>query len=121
MTIRHENGFSRQSEQLIPRYQPYRQAESEAWDAEQRARAPAILEALRTHLPAQVLSEAEDFFSNLYGCECFYDLFRRGRAKADLLADQPDANEEEVQNFLDSGIWRSSDEVAKQRARYRIR
>jgi hypothetical protein len=55
----------------------WHQLEQRKWDAEQRAKAGAILELLRQHLPAQARQEAEELLSTKYGCECVCDLLRR--------------------------------------------
>ena len=54
----------------------WHQLEQRGWCAEQRAKAGAILELLRQHLPAQVRQEAEELLSTEYGCECVCDLLR---------------------------------------------
>ena len=90
----------------------WHQLEQRKWDAEQRAKAGAILELLRQHLPPQVRQEAEELLSTEYGCECVCDLLRREK-KAPLLEERPEAESEEIEDFLDTGVWRSKARAGK--------
>jgi hypothetical protein len=96
----------------------YQQASQRRWRAEQRAKASVILGLLRQHLPAQVLKEAEELLSTGYGCECVCDLLDREQKRRTLLEERPEAENEEIESFLDTGVWRSKDELAARRAEY---
>ena len=95
----------------------YRQAEEREWKIEQRAKAQVVIGLLRRHLPAEVLKESEELLSTKYGCDCIHDLLERERKKQALLEEQPEAESEEIENFLDTGVWRSKDELAERRAK----
>jgi hypothetical protein len=95
-----------------------RRAKQRKWGAEQRAKAPVILGSLRQHLPAEVLKEAEELLSTGYGCECVCDLLQREQKRRALLEERPEAEDEEIESFLDTGVWRSKDELAARRAEY---
>lgn len=77
-----------------------------------------ILGLLRRHLPAQVLKEAEELLSTGYGCKCVCDLLEREQNRRTLLEERPEAENEEIESFLDTGVWRSKDELAARRAEY---
>ncbi len=92
-----------------------RQADQRGWEAEQRAKAQVFLGLLRRHLPVQVLQEAEELLSTKYGCKCIFDLLEREQKRRALLEERPEAESEEIESFLDTGIWRSKDELAERR------
>ena len=93
-----------------------RQLDQREWEAEQRAKAVAILGLLRQHLPVQAQQEAEGVLSTSYGCQCICNLLQREQDRRAVLAELPEAESEEIENFLDTGVWRSKDELAKRRA-----
>jgi hypothetical protein len=94
----------------------YWQVEQRKWYAEQRAKAQVIRGLLRQHLPAQVLQEAEELLSTEYGCKYVCHLHEREPKRRALLKERPEAESEEIESFLDTGIWRSKDELAACRA-----
>ena len=96
----------------------YQQEDQRKWEAEQRVQAQVILGLLRQHLPAQVLKEAEELLSTGYGCKCVCDLLEREQNRRTLLEERPEAENEEIESFLDTGVWRSKDELAARRAEY---
>ncbi len=51
----------------------WRQAQLRQQQEEQRARAPAFVDLLRRHLPAEVMSEFEEFMSTGFGSQCLSD------------------------------------------------
>jgi hypothetical protein len=77
-----------------------------------------ILGLLRRHLPAQVLQETEELLSTGYGCECVCDLLQREQKRRALLEELPEAENEEIESFLDTGVWRSKGELAARRAEF---
>ncbi len=98
----------------------YRQLEQQEWEAEQRAKALAIVGLLRQHLPTPVLQEAEGLLSTRYGCQCVCNLLQREQDRRALQEELPEAESEEIENFLDTGVWRSKDELAKHRAERKV-
>jgi hypothetical protein len=92
-----------------------REAEDRKWRAEQRAKAQVLISVLRRHLPAAILTEFEELFSTNYGSDCVYALLERDRKRLALLKERPEADKEEIDNFLDTGVWRSKDKLAGRR------
>jgi hypothetical protein len=93
-----------------------RQADQRGWEVEQRAKAQVFLGLLRRHFPVQVLQEAEELLSTKYGCECIFDLLEREQKRRALREERPEAESGEIESFLDTGVWRSKDELAERRA-----
>ena len=83
------------------------------WEAQQRAKAPAILGILRRHLPAEALQEAEEFLSTGFGCDCFYEALRRDLTRKKLQQIFPADRWGEIEQYLDTGMFmaRGHDEI----------
>jgi hypothetical protein len=80
-----------------------REAEEAAWIAEHRAKAHVILALLRQHLPVQILLQVEGYLSTSYGSKCVCDLLESEPQRRKLLAERPDATDEEIDKLLGIG------------------
>jgi hypothetical protein len=92
------------------------QAKDRKWKAEQFTKVQVFIGLLRRHLPADVLPESEELLSTAYGCGCIYHLLMREQKRRALLEELAEAESDEIEEFVDTGVWRSKDELAKRRA-----
>ena len=73
-------------------------------DDEQRAKAPALLESLRRHLPVEVLREVEELLSNDFARDCFREAVQRDLARTKLRETLPAERWGEIEQLVDREV-----------------
>jgi hypothetical protein len=93
----------------------YHKHEVRKWQQEQHKNAPEVLAILRQRLPTEQLQEVEELLSTSYGCKCVCDILQREREMQSLREEMPAASSEEIEHFLETGIFESEEAIAKRR------
>jgi hypothetical protein len=80
----------------------YRQNEQQAWEREQRAKAPEVLAMLRRHVPPDLFPELERFLSTRFGSDCLRDALRRDLTREALRKHMPAEHWQDIEEYLDT-------------------